>query len=151
MKNIYQGRRIDTSDETIETWVIMFNDYSKMDVIGALKRLVKKSKYVPSIHEIVKNIEDTFTVEKMKRKDVLIVRVKYRDQIIPFTFHDNNSAKDVIEYLKGFPSREDIMLLHEKNVRENNPHTTSLRVDQSDRDEFEAKKRNEYYSRRLRQ
>lgn len=149
MKIIYQGRKIDDSDATIETWSIMFEDYSKLEVMKAIKKLAAKNKFIPSIHEILDNIEDTFTVEKMQRKNVIVIRVKYRDEIIPFRFADKSSAMEVIDYLKTQPCRDDIKLLYEKNVREMNPFTVSTIVNQDEREEFDKKRKNEYYAQRL--
>lgn len=150
MKKVYQGRQIDTSPEAIETWSIMLDGYTKQDVIGALKRLVKQSKYVPSVHEVLKNIEESFRVEMMQRRDVLVIRVVYKDQIIPFKFTDKSAANEVIQYLKRYPSKEDIMLLHEKNLHDNNPFVRALFVDQSGRKEFDDRQKSKYYVQRTR-
>lgn len=151
MKIIYQGRKIDDSDTVIATWEIMFKDYSKNEVISSLKSLVKKSKYVPSIHEILDGIEETFTVEKMVTDSIIVIRVLYRDESIPFQFKTKSSAKQFIDFLKNGPTREDIRVMHETNVRDMNPFTRYLHVDQSDREEFDKRKKNEYYAMKAKQ
>lgn len=152
MKILYpNARRLKKDKDTIEAWYLVLEEFSKIEVKKAIKKIYENSKYLPTLQDIIENTKKLFSVESMVRNDVIVIRVKYHDAIIPFLFNDKEKANEFIDILKMQPSREDIMLLHEKNVRENNPHTTSLRVDQSDRDEFEAKKRNEYYSRRLRQ
>ena len=148
MKKLYPGRAIDTTDSAVNTWEIMFQDYSKQEVVMALKKLVKKSKYVPSIHEILSAIEEIFTVEKMEFDGVLVLRIKFQDQVIPFKFTDQAAATEVIKYLRQYPSKEDILLLHEKNLRDNNPFVTGLRVDQSDRSAFEERQKSLYYIQR---
>lgn len=149
MKNIYQGRKIDDSDSVIETWSIMFEDYNKIEVMRAIKKLATKNKFVPSIHEILENIEDSFAVEKMQRKDLIIIRVKYRDEVIPFQFTTREAAIEVVNYLKSQPCRADIKLLYEKNVREMNPFTKTTFVNQDQREEFDKKRKNEYYAQRM--
>lgn len=149
MKIIYQGRKIDDSVATIETWYIMFEDYSKLEVMKAIKKLTTKSKFVPSIHEIMENIEDTFTVEKMQKTNVIIIRVKYRDEIIPFKFTTKENAMEIVKHLKTQPPRADIKLLYEKNVREMNPFTKTTFVNQEQREEFDKKKKNEYYASKM--
>lgn len=149
MKNIYQGRKIDDSDSVIETWSIMFEDYNKLEVMKAIKKLATKNKFVPSIHEILENIEDSFTVEKMQRKDLIIIRVKYRDEVIPFKFMTKEAAMEVVNHLKTQPPRADIKLLYEKNVREMNPFTKTTFVNQDQREEFDKKRKNEYYAQRM--
>lgn len=149
MKNIYQGRKIDDGDSVIETWSIMFEDYNKTEVMRAIKKLATKNKFVPSIHEILENIEDSFTVEKMQRKDLIIIRVKYRDEVIPFKFMAKESAMEVVNHLKTQPPRADIKLLYEKNVREMNPFTKTTFVNQDQREEFDIKRKNEYYAQRM--
>lgn len=149
MKNIYQGRKIDDGDGVIETWLIMFEDYNKLEVMRAIKNLVTKNKFVPSIHEILENIEDSFAVEKMQRKDLIIIRVKYRDELIPFQFTTREAAMEVVNHLKTQPPRADIKLLYEKNVREMNPFTKTTFVNQDQREEFDKKRKNEYYAQRM--
>lgn len=149
MKNIYQGRKIDDSDSVIETWLIMFEDYNKIEVMRAIKKLATKNKFVPSIHEILENIEDSFAVEKMQRKDLIIIRVKYRDEVIPFQFTTREAAMEVVNHLKTQPPRTDIKLLYEKNVREMNPFTKTTFVNQDQREEFDRKRKNEYYAQRM--
>ena len=149
MKNIYQGRKIDDSDSVIETWSIMFEDYNKTEVMRAIKKLATKKKFVPSIHEILENIEDSFTVEKMKKKDLVIIRVKYRDEVIPFKFMTKEAAMEVVNHLKTQPPRADIKLPYEKNVREMNPFTKTTFVNQDQREEFDIKRKNEYYAQRM--
>lgn len=149
MKIVYQGRKIDDSDATIETWSIMFEDYSKPEVMQAIKKLATKNKFVPSIHEIMENIEDTFMVEKMQKKDMVIIRVKYRDEVIPFKFMTKEAAMEVVKHLKTQPPRADIKLLYEKNVREMNPFTKTTFVNQNQREEFDIRKKNEYYAQRM--
>lgn len=149
MKNIYQGRKIDDSDSVIETWLIMFEDYNKLEVMKAIKKLATENKFVPSIHEILENIEDSFAVEKMQRKDLIIIRVKYRDEVIPFQFTTREAAMEVVNHLKTQPPRADIKLLYEKNVREMNPFTKTTFVNQDKREEFDKKRKNEYYAQRM--
>lgn len=149
MKNIYQGRKIDDSDSVIETWSIMFEDYNKLEVMKAIKKLATKNKFVPSIHEILENIEDSFTVEKMQRKDLIIIRVKYRDEVIPFKFMTKEAAMEVVNHLKTQPPRADIKLLYEKNAREMNPFTKTTFVNQDQREEFDKKRKNEYYAQKM--
>ena len=92
MKIVYQGRKIDESDETIVTCQMMFDEYSKNEVLSSIKRLVKKSKYVPSIHEIIEEVEKSFTVEKMVKNDCIVNHVQLHDQLIPFKFKTKDEA-----------------------------------------------------------
>ena len=149
MKIVYQGRKIDDSDATVETWSIMFEDYSKIEVMRAIRKLATKNKFVPSVHEILDNIEDTFTVEKMQKRNLIIIRVKYRDEVIPFKFTTKESAMEVVDYLKSQPCRADIFLLYEKNAREMNFFTKTTFVNQDQREEFDIRKKNEYYAQRM--
>ena len=149
MKIIYQGRRIDDSEDTINTWMIMFAEYSKDKVMQAIKRLATKNKFVPSIHEILENIADSFVVERMNINGAIVIRVKYQDGIYPLRFRDKESAIEVVNYLKTHPSREDIEMLHERNVREMNPFVGLLYVDQSDREEFDKRIKNAYYAQKV--
>lgn len=149
MKIVYQGRKIDTSNEAIETWSIMFEDYTKHEVQQAIKKLVKTSKYVPSIHEILENIEDTFTVDRIMMTNGVALLVRFRDEIIPFRFNEQSKAMTLVEHLRSYPTREDILLLHEKNMREVNPFTRSVYVDQSGREEFDKRMKNEYYVQKM--
>lgn len=151
MKIVYQGRKIDDSDETIATWQMMFDEYSKNEVLSSIKRLVKKSKYVPSIHEILEEAEKSFTVERMVRKDCIIIHVRFHDQLIPFKFKTKDEAMKLIEILRGNPSREDIMLCHEQNTRLYAPFAEAIYINQSDRDEFEKRKRTEYFAMKLKE
>lgn len=149
MKIVYQGRKIDDSDATVETWSIMFEDYSKIEVMRAIRKLATKNKFVPSIHEIMENIEDTFIVEKMQKRNLIIIRVKYRDEVIPFKFVTKEAAIEIVNYLKSQPCRSDIKLLYERNVREMNSFTKSTFVNQNQREEFDIKRKNEYYAQRM--
>lgn len=149
MKVIYQGRKIDTSDNVIATWQIMFDDCTKQQLQQAIKKLAKKSKYVPSVHEILDEIEDTFTVEKCIMKNGIVINVRFKSELIPFKFRNREQAIDLIEQLRLYPSVEDIRLLHEKNQREMNPFTTSTYVNQDNREEFDKRMRNTYYMKKM--
>ena len=149
MKVVYQGRKIDDGADAINTWMFMFADVSKEQVMQAVKRLATKSKYIPSIHEILENIADSFTVERMNAGKGIVIRVKYQDEIFPFKFSNIEAATEVVNFLKTYPPREDVRVLYEKNVREVNPFTTTLRMDQSDREEFERRMKNAYYAQKV--
>ena len=151
MKIVYQGRKIDDSDETIATWQMMFDEYSKNEILASIKRLVRKSKYVPSIHEILEEIDRSFTVEKMVRKDCIVIHVRYHDEMIPFKFKTKDEAMKLIEILRGYPDRADIRLYHENNVRHYTPFAEAIHIDQSDREEFDRQLRNKYYAKKLKE
>lgn len=151
MKIVYQGRKIDDSDETIAAWQMIFDSYSKNEILASIKRLVRKSKYVPSVHEILEEIEKSFTVVKMVRKECIVIHVRYHDQLIPFKFRTKEEAMKLIEILRGNPSREDIMLCHEQNTRLYAPFAEAIYINQSDRDEFEKRKRTEYFAMKLKE
>lgn len=151
MKIIYQGRKIDDGDDTISAWQVVFDEYSKQDVMSSIKRLVQKSKYVPSIHEILEEINKSFTVKRMVRKDCIIIHVHYHDEVIPFKFQTKDEAMKLIEVLRSCPSRDDIRMLHENNIRAYAPFARALQVNQSYREEFDRKRRSEYYAKKLKE
>lgn len=145
MKKIYQGRTIDDSESAIDTWMIMFEGYKKDEVIGALRTLVKKNRYVPSIHEIINAVDDSFSLEKMQRKDFIIIRVRYRDEIIPFRFTDPASANEFVQILKQRPSRDDLRLLYERNVDDNFEYRSALKITPSKDDRFSSSRNSKNY------
>lgn len=151
MKIVYQGRKIDDSDETIAAWQMIFDEYSKNEILASIKRLVRKSKYVPSVHEIIEEIDKSFTVKKMIRKECIVIHVRYHDQLIPFKFRTKEEAMKLIEILRGNPDRKDILLYHENNARLYAPFTKAIYIDQSDREEFDKRKRVEYYAMKIKE
>lgn len=118
-KNIYPNSKIIESKDTIETWMIMFGDFSYEQVQNAIVKFSKSNRYIPNLAEIVSNIEvPDYTIEKIPPNTVII---QFEDEAygnFPFRFLNSQDAK---EYSKKFQEcnydKESIKILHEEHVR----------------------------------
>lgn len=129
---------------------MLLEDYSQSDVKRVIQEIYKQVKYLPTLQEIIEKLESTFSVKSFEIGGGITIFVDFRDSRFPFSFKKKEDAKELLMFLKTNPSKKDVEYFHNEHIRTRNKHTAALYVDQSKRDEFDSKKRNEYYARRLR-
>ena len=56
-KSIYPNSKIAITQDTIETWMMMFGEYSYEQVQKAIVKFSKSNKYIPNLAEIISNID----------------------------------------------------------------------------------------------
>lgn len=122
MNALYPNRKMQLDIQTVSNWKMMFEEYSKEQVINSIKDLSKKIKYIPNIPEILENINSVFKVETLTLGKGYVVRVRYVDELFQFKFVDKEQANNIINILKSIPSREEVRNLYLNNLMENNPH-----------------------------
>lgn len=120
MNALYPNRKIQMDSSVIETWMIMFDGYGKDEVIQSIKNLSRRIKYIPNIPEILDEIKHVFKTEMKRMGGVVIVRVIFHDEIIPFKFKDSSKLQEFISFLKTSPPVEDIKYVHMNNILEMN-------------------------------
>lgn len=128
-KSIYPNSKIAITQDTIETWMMMFGEYSYEQVQKAIVKFSKSNKYIPNLAEIISNIDgDIYSVEKIKPNTVII---QYEDDgfgNFPFRFSNSQEAK---EYSQKFQEcnydKESIKILHEEHVRKRNASVLTYR------------------------
>lgn len=85
-KSIYPNSKIAITQDTVETWMMMFGDIHMNSSKGIVK-FSKSNKYIPNLAEIISNIDgDIYSVEKIKPNTVII---QYEDDDFgnfPFRF-----------------------------------------------------------------
>lgn len=94
-KSIYPNSKIAITQDTIETWMMMFGEYSYEQVQKAIVKFSKSNKYIPNLAEIISNIDgDIYSVEKIKPNTVII---QYEDDgfgNFPFRFSNSQEARE---------------------------------------------------------
>lgn len=149
-KNIYPNSKIIESKDTIETWMMMFGDFSYEQVRNAIVKFSKSNRYIPNLAEIVSNIEvPDYTIEKIPPNTVII---QFEDETygnFPFRFLNSQDAK---EYSKKFQEcnydKESIKILHEEHVRKRNAGVLTYRGEAKARLEQKLQNQNNRGSRR---
>lgn len=149
-KNIYPNSKIIESKDTIETWMMMFGDFSYEQVRNAIVKFSKSNRYIPNLAEIVSNIEvPDYTIKKIPPNTVII---QFEDEAygnFPFRFLNSQDAK---EYSKKFQEcnydKESIKILHEEHVRKRNAGVLTYRGEAKARLEQKLQNQNNKGSRR---
>lgn len=129
-KSIYPNSKLsELNIETVNSWYLMFEDYSYEQVQRAIIKFSKSNKYIPNLAEIISNIEvPDYTIEKIPPNTVII---QFEDETygnFPFRFLNSQDAK---EYSKKFQEcnydKESIKILHEEHVRKRNSSVLTYR------------------------
>lgn len=146
-KSIYPNSKITENSDTIETWSMMFGDYSYEQVQSAIIKFSKSNKYIPNLAEIISNIEvPDYTVTKIRPHTVIIQFDDEEYGNFPFRFLTSNEAR---EYSQKFREcnydKESIRILHNEHVRERNENV--LRYSYEALARLEAKKGNKKYDK----
>lgn len=149
-KSIYPNSKIVITQDTIETWMMMFGEYSYEQVQKAIVKFSKSNKYIPNLAEIISNIDgDIYSVEKIKPNTVII---QYEDDgfgNFPFRFSNSQEAR---EYSKKFKDcnydKEMVKILHDEHVRKRNDGVLTYRGEAKARLEQKLQNQNNKGSRR---
>lgn len=150
MKILYpNAKKLNKDESTIEAWFMFLEDYSQDDVKRVIKEIYKQMKYLPTIQEIVEKLENSFKVKTHENRSGITIFVDYSNSKFPFSFSRKEDAKELILFLKTNPSKEDVEYFYNEHIRTRNNHAAALYVDQSQRNEFDNRKRNDYYTRRM--
>ena len=129
-KSIYPNSKLsELNIETVNSWYLMFEDYSYEQVQRAIIKFSKSNKYIPNLAEIISNIEvPDYTIEKIPPNTVII---QFEDETygnFPFRFLNSQDAK---EYSKKFQEcnydKESIKILHVEHVRKRNSSVLTYR------------------------
>ena len=138
-KNIYPNSKIIESKDTIETWMMMFGDFSYEQVQNAIVKFSKSNRYIPNLAEIISNIEvPEYTIE---------LNEEYGN--FPFRFFNSQEAKKNIEKFKECSyDKESIKILHEEHVRKRNAGVLTYRGEAKARLEQKLQNQNNKGSRR---
>lgn len=128
-KNIYPNSKIIESKDTIETWMMMFRDFSYEDVQNAIVKFSKSNRYIPNLAEIVSNIEvPDYSIEMIAPHTVIVSFEDEEYGNFPFRFFNSREAKRNIEKFKGCNyDKESIKILHEEHVRKRNTGVLTYR------------------------
>lgn len=143
-KSIYPNSKITITQDTIETWMMMFGEYSYEQVQKAIVKFSKSNKYIPNLAEIISNIEiPDYTIEKIPPHTVIVC---YEDESFgnfPFRFLNSKEAK---EYSQKFQEcnydKESIKILHEEHVRKRNSSVLTYRGEAKERLEMKLQNQN---------
>lgn len=144
-KSIYPNSKLsELNIETVNSWYLMFEDYSYEQVQRAIIKFSKSNKYIPNLAEIISNIEvPDYTIEKIPPNTVII---QFEDETygnFPFRFLNSQDAK---EYSKKFQEcnydKESIRILHEQHVRERNSGVLTYRGEAKARLEMKLQNQN---------
>lgn len=150
-KSIYPNSKLSGLNiETVNSWYLMFEDYSYEQVQRAIIKFSKSNKYIPNLAEIISNIEvPDYTIEKIPPNTVII---QFEDETygnFPFRFLNSQDAK---EYSKKFQEcnydKESIKILHEEHVRKRNSSVLTYRGEAKARLEQKLQNQNNKGSRR---
>ena len=150
-KSIYPNSKLsELNIETVNSWYLMFEDYSYEQVQRAIIKFSKSNKYIPNLAEIISNIEvPDYTIEKIPPNTVII---QFEDETygnFPFRFLNSQDAK---EYSKKFQEcnydKESIKILHEEHVRKRNSSVLTYRGEAKARLEQKLQNQNNKGSRR---
>ena len=150
-KSIYPNSKLsELNIETVNSWYLMFEDYSYEQVQRAIIKFSKSNKYIPNLAEIISNIEvPDYTIEKIPPNTVII---QFEDETygnFPFRFLNSQDAK---EYSKKFQEcnydKKSIKILHEEHVRKRNSSILTYRGEAKARLEQKLQNQNNKGSRR---
>lgn len=149
-RNIYPNSKIIESKDTIETWMMMFGDFSYEQVQNAIVKFSKSNRYIPNLAEIVSNIEvPDYTIELIEPYTVI---VRFEDETygnFPFRFFNSREAKKNIEKFKECNyDKESIRILYEEHVRKRNSSVLTYRGEAKARLEQKLQNQNNKGSRR---
>nr|WP_318039072.1 replicative helicase loader/inhibitor [uncultured Faecalibacillus sp.] len=150
-KSIYPNSKLsELNIETVNSWYLMFEDYSYEQVQRAIIKFSKSNKYIPNLAEIISNIEvPDYTIEKIPPNTVIIQFEDGTYGNFPFRFLNSQDAK---EYSKKFQEcnydKESIKILHEEHVRKCNSSVLTYRGEVKVRLEQKLQNQNNKGSRR---
>lgn len=150
-KSIYPNSKLsELNIETVNSWYLMFEDYSYEQVQRAIIKFSKSNKYIPNLAEIISNIEvPEYTIELIEPYTVI---VQFEDEAygnFPFRFFNSQEAKKNIEKFKGCNyDKESIKILHEEHVRKRNSSVLTYRGEAKARLEMKLQNQNNKGSRR---
>lgn len=149
-KNIYPNSKIIESKDTIETWMMMFGDFSYEQVQNAIVKFSKSNRYIPNLAEIVSNIEvPDYTIELIEPYTVIVSFEDEEYGNFPFRFFNSQEAKKNIEKFKECSyDKESIKMLHEEHVRKRNSSVLTYRGKAKARLEQKLQNQNNKGSRR---
>ena len=149
-KNIYPNSKIIESKDTIETWMMMFGEYSYEQVQKAIVKFSKSNKYIPNLAEIVSNIEvPDYSIEMIAPHTVIVSFEDEEYGNFPFRFFNSREAKRNIEKFKGCNyDKESIKILHEEHVRKRNTGVLTYRGEAKERLEMKLQNQNNKGNRR---
>lgn len=129
-KSIYPNSKLsELNIETVNSWYLMFEDYSYEQVQKAIIKFSKSNKYIPNLAEIISNIEVPDYTVTMFEPNTVIVQFEDADYgNFPFRFLTSNEAR---EYSQKFRDcnydKESIRILHEEHVRKRNDEVLTYR------------------------
>ena len=149
-KNIYPNSKIIESKDTIETWMMMFGDFSYEQVQNAIVKFSKSNRYIPNLAEIVSNIEvPDYTIELIEPYTVIVSFEDEEYGNFPFRFFNSQEAKKNIKKFKECSyDKESIKMLHEEHVRKRNSSVLTYRGKAKARLEQKLQNQNNKGSRR---
>lgn len=144
-KSIYPNSKLsELNIETVNSWYLMFEDYSYEQVQRAIIKFSKSNKYIPNLAEIISNIEvPEYTIELIEPYTVIVSFEDEEYGNFPFRFFNSQEAKKNIEKFKGCNyDKESIRILHEQHVRERNSGILTYRGEAKARLEMKLQNQN---------
>lgn len=146
--NSIYSKQIKITNDVIDVWFDLIGDYDKDQAKNVIKTIAKEKNYVPNLATIAEELSKTFIVRVLDAR-TFTVFVDFNDSRFPFPFEKKEDARDLISFLKTMPSREDVEYYYNEFTLKRNKHVTTLRMDQSDREEFERRMKNAYYAQKV--
>lgn len=147
MNSIYVHKQIKTTSELINVWFEMIGEYSKERVVDIIKNIARTKNYAPNLATITEELSKTFIVRHSAIGKNYVVFVDFNDCRFPFAFEKKEYAKDLIDFLKTGPIKDDVEYYYTEFTRNKNKFVSTFKISEKQQEEINQQAKNDYYKR----
>lgn len=133
INSVYPKTNIKPDEMTLDVWNELLIDFTFSEVKQSVMKLSKKMKFVPTVHEIIDNINREYTVSKAIGKGGIIYYIKAHTEKIPFRFHDPLEAQLFMNFIEKQPTWNEIYQEYIKHIGYKKKHREEEEKHESDK------------------
>lgn len=150
MNSIYIHKQIKPTTDMLNVWHEMIREYSKEQVISLIKDIARTKSYAPNLATLTEELGKSFILRHSVIGDNYVVFVDFDDCRFPFNFKRKEDAKNLVEYLKTGPTKDEVEYYYEEFTRNKNEFISTFRMSIKLQEEINQQAKNDYYKRNFR-
>ena len=150
MNSIYVHKQIKITSDILNVWHEMIGEYTKEQVIDLIKNIARTKSYAPNLATLTEELSKSFLIRHSSIGSNYVVFVDFEDCRFPFNFKRKEDAKNLVEYLKTGPTKDEVEYYYEEFTRNKNEFISTFRMSIKLQEEINQQAKNDYYKRNFR-